>query len=351
ALLRKNPEVLVATPGRLLELVKLGATDFSGLDILILDEADRMLELGLGEDVLAIAETCYAQRQTLLFSATLEQRGLKHLISQVMQGQPAEEIAVREKSNQIQQEIILADDVKHKERLLVALLAKSNFTKAVIFANTKVKAAQLDGLLRYNKHTVSALHGDMTQDQRKRSLDIFRQDRTRLLVATDVAARGLDIEGVDLVINFDMAHSGDDYIHRIGRTGRAESEGRAVSFIAAPDWNLMSSIERYLQVAIERVTLLGLVAEYEGAERVKPSGKAAGTKKKKTDSASDKRKADAKTNAPKVKVRDRDKKNVGKRRAPSDKSEVAKPVNNAPIDGFAPMKRKAVARDTLGDEE
>lgn len=346
ALLRKNPEVLVATPGRLLELVKLGATDFSGLDILILDEADRMLELGLGEDVLAIAETCYAQRQTLLFSATLEQRGLKHLIAQVMQGKPAEEIAVREKSNQIQQEIILADDVKHKERLLVALLAKSDFTKAVIFANTKVKAAQLDGLLRYNKHTVSALHGDMTQDQRKRSLDVFRQDRTRLLVATDVAARGLDIEGVDLVINFDMAHSGDDYIHRIGRTGRADNSGRAVSFIAAPDWNLMSSIERYLKVSFVRISLPGLVAAYEGPKKIKSSGKAAASKKRKPSSA--KSSPDAKTKV-REKVREKNKKNVGKRRAPV----AVQHPQSAPelADGFAPLKKKRISKPDLGDEE
>lgn len=353
ALLRKNPEIVVATPGRLVEHIAHKSTDFSGVEFLVLDEADRMLEMGLQEDVLRISNECAPERQTLLFSATLEQRGLRHLIKQVMQERPAEELVIEEEPNRIQQQIVLADDVKHKEKLLVALLARSTFTKAVIFTNTKAKAAQLDGFLRYHQYSVSGLHGDMTQDQRKRSLDIFRQNRTRLLVATDVAARGLDIDGVDLVINFDMAQSGDDYIHRIGRTGRAESEGRAVSFIAAPDWNLMSSIERYLQVAFERITLPGLVAEYEGPKKVKSSGKAAGAKKKKTDSVADKRKADAKGNAPKVKVRERDKKNVGKRRAPSDKPESTEPIpiNNAPIDGFAPMKRKSVARDTLGDEE
>lgn len=351
ALLRKNPEIVVATPGRLVEHIAHKSTDFSGVEFLVLDEADRMLELGLQEDVLRIANECAPERQTLLFSATLEQRGLRHLIKQVMQERPAEELAIEEEPNRIQQQIVLADDVKHKEKLLVALLARSTFTKAVIFTNTKAKAAQLDGFLRYHQYSVSGLHGDMTQDQRKRSLDIFRQNRTRLLVATDVAARGLDIDGVDLVINFDMAQSGDDYIHRIGRTGRAESEGRAVSFIAAPDWNLMSSIERYLQIAFERITLPGLVAEYEGPKKVKSSGKAAGTKKKKADSPADKRKADAKANAPKVKVRERDKKNVGKRRAPSDKSESAEAVSSAPIDGFAPMKRKSIAPDTLGDDE
>ena len=347
ALLRKNPEVLVATPGRLVEHIRHKSTDFSGLEILVLDEADRMLDMGLSEDVLAIAETCYPQRQNLLFSATLEQRGLRHLIKQVMQEQSAEEIAIEDTDNRIQQQIVLADDDKHKEKLLLALLARSSYEKAIVFTNTKIKAAQLDGLLRYNKYSISALHGDMTQDQRKRSLDIFRLGHTRILVATDVAARGLDVEGVDLVINIDMAQSGDDYTHRIGRTGRAEKSGRAVSLIAASEWNLMSSIERYLKVSFERLTLPGLVASYTGPKKVKASGKASGTKKKKP----------VDTKAPvanKVKVRERDKKNVGKRRAPTaNPTRTDEPINPLKTigDGFAPLRRKRTDTHDLGDED
>lgn len=347
ALLRKNPEILVATPGRLLELIRVKSTDFSGLEVLILDEADRMLDMGLSEDVLAINAACSPQHQTLLFSATLEQRGLRHLIKQVMQDQPAEEITIEDTDNRIQQQIILADDDKHKEKLLVALLARSAYDKAIVFTNTKVKAAQLDGLLRYNKYSISALHGDMTQDQRKRSLDIFRQGHTRILVATDVAARGLDIEGVDLVINVDMAQSGDDYTHRIGRTGRAEKSGRAVSLIAANEWNLMSSIERYLKANFERITIPGLVGSYTGPKKVKASGKASGTKKKKP--------ADTKTPvATKVKIRERDKKNVGKRRAPSaNPAAINEAVSPEKMigDGFAPLRRKRTNAADLGDED
>ena len=347
ALLRKNPEVLVATPGRLVEHIRHKSTDFSGLEILVLDEADRMLDMGLSEDVLAIAETCYPQRQNLLFSATLEQRGLRHLIKQVMQEQSAEEIAIEDTDNRIQQQIVLADDDKHKEKLLLALLARSSYEKAIVFTNTKIKAAQLDGLLRYNKYSISALHGDMTQDQRKRSLDIFRLGHTRILVATDVAARGLDVEGVDLVINIDMAQSGDDYTHRIGRTGRAEKSGRAVSLIAASEWNLMSSIERYLKVSFERLTLPGLVDRYTGPKKVKASGTASGTKKKKP----------VDTKAPvanKVKVRERDKKNVGKRRAPTaNPTRTDEPINPLKTigDGFAPLRRKRTDTHDLGDED
>jgi ATP-dependent RNA helicase SrmB len=312
ALLRKNPEVIVATPGRLAELIAHKATDFSNLKFLILDEADRMLELGLNEDVLVIAGECAAERQTLLFSATMEQKGLRHLIKEVMLGE-AEHIHIEETANAITQQMVLADDVKHKEKLLVTLLEKTSYQKVVIFTNTKIKAAQLDGILRYNKYRVSALHGDIVQDQRKIALDLFRQGKTQILVATDVAARGLDIAGVDLIVNFDMPHSGDEYLHRIGRTGRANTEGKAISFVSSNDWNLAKGIERYLNISFEQISFAGVVAKYQGPHKIKSSGKATGTKNK--TSVNDKKISSVKE--PKIKVRDKVKKNLGKRRAPS----------------------------------
>lgn len=329
AMLRKNPEIIVGTPGRLAEHVTHKSTDFTGLDFLILDEADRMLEMGLSEDVMAIAKTCSEQRQTLLFSATLEPQGIRHLIKQVVLGE-SEEIVVNEVANAIEQQMILADDVKHKEKLLAALLEKSAFEKVVVFTNTKAKAVQLDNLLRYHKHRVSALHGDITQDQRRISLDFFRQGKTQVLVATDVAARGLDIPGVDLVVNFDMAYSGDEYLHRIGRTGRADAEGRAVSFVSANDWNLTKGIERYLDTTFEIISIPGLVGHYKGPEKTKSSGKAVGTKKKTGD------KKTSATKDTKVKVRAKDKKNIGKRRAPTAKPEPSVDFG----DGFSAFKKK-----------
>lgn len=331
AVLRKNPEIVVGTPGRLAEHIAHKSTEFSGLEVLVLDEADRMLEMGLHEDVLKIADTCATQRQTLLFSATLEVKGLRHLIAQVVLGD-AKEIHVDEAPNRIIQQMILADDVKHKEKLLIELLAKAAYEKVIVFTNTKIKAAQLDGLLRYSKYRVSALHGDVTQDQRKIALDLFRQGKTQVLVATDVAARGLDIPGVDLVINFDMAHSGDEYVHRIGRTGRADAEGRAVSLVSAADWNLTKGIERYLRVEFEKIALPGLTASYKGPDKTKSSGKAVGTKKKESTK-------DKKPSVEKVKVRERDKKNIGKRRAPSAAPDATQ-VPSVVVDGFAPPKKK-----------
>lgn len=342
AMLRKNPEIVVGTPGRLAEHVAHKSTEFSGLEFLVLDEADRMLDMGLSEDVLRITATCREERQTLLFSATMEQKGLRHLIKQVILGE-AQEIYIDEKPNAIIQQMMLADDYKHKEKLLIALLEKATFEKAIIFTNTKARATQLDNFLRYNKYKVSCLHGDITQDQRKITLDHFRQGRTQLLVATDVAARGLDIPGVELVVNIDVAHSGDEYLHRIGRTGRADAEGRAVTMVDAKEWNLCKSIERYLSVDFETIGMPGLKGKYQGPDKVKASGKAAGTKKKTV--------KDEKTDAkkPKVKVRERDKKNIGNRRVPTAVKEAAKNVQV--VDGFAPPKKKVSKNpDDAGDE-
>jgi superfamily II DNA/RNA helicase len=233
----------------------------------------------------------------------------------------------------------LADDYKHKEKLLIALLQKSTFEKAIIFTNTRIKATQLDNLLRYNKFRVGTLHGDITQDQRKITLDHFRQGRTTVLVATDVAARGLDIPGVELVVNMDMAYSGDEYLHRIGRTGRADQEGRAVSLVDAKEWNLAKGIERYLGTTFETITMPGLKGKYQGPDKTKSSGKSVGAKKKAT--VKDK-KTDSK--APKVKVRERDKKNIGNRRVPTA-------LKTAPsLDGFAPPKKKVSKQVEDSDE-
>lgn len=338
AMLRKNPEIVVGTPGRLGEHISHKSTEFSGLEFLVLDEADRMLDMGLSDDVLKITNTCRTERQTFLFSATMEQKGLRHLIKQVILGE-AEEIYIDEKPNAITQQMLLADDYKHKEKLLVALLQKSTFEKVIIFTNTKLKASQLDNLLRYNKFRVGTLHGDITQDQRKITLDHFRQGRTTVLVATDVAARGLDIPGVELVVNMDMAYSGDEYLHRIGRTGRADNEGRAVSLVDAKEWNLTKGIERYLGATFELITMPGLKGKYQGPDKTKSSGKSVGTKKKTT--TKDKKED---TKAPKVKVRERDKKNIGNRRVPTALKAAAE------VDGFAPPKKKITKQVDDNDE-
>lgn len=339
ALLRKNPEMIIATPGRLAEHIAHKSTDFSGLEILILDEADRMMDMGLHEDLLKIVAQCSSQKQTLLFSATLEQKNLRQLIQDVMGDKKFEKIVIDDAPNPIDHKMVLSDGNPHKNKLLLATLQHTPHKKAIVFANTRARVDELNLLLRKHEYAVSLLHGDVTQDERKKALDRFRDNKTTVLVATDVAARGLDIEAVELVINIDMAYSGDEYLHRVGRTGRAGQSGLAISFVTAKDWNLTKGIERYLGIQMDLVQVPGITAVYKGPEKIKASGKAVGIKKKTVD----KPKAPEK----KVKERLRDKKNVGKRRQPSDVT-----IENKNPDGFAPPKKKLVKKlDQLDDLE
>ena len=328
-MLRKNPEILIATPGRLLEHMGRKEVDLSDLEVLVLDEADRMLDMGFSEDVLQIESACKKDRQTLLFSATLKQKGMRHMIKQVLKEQHETLLlsTAQDQHGSIRQQIMLADDPAHKIRIVTWLLKHEKFQKAIIFTNTREQTNALNTMLRKEQDLrVSALHGEMIQPDRNRVMMLLREGKVNILVATDVAARGLDIQGVDLVINLDMARNGDDYVHRIGRTGRAGQEGTAISLIGPNEWNLMSAIERYLQVRFERKTEKAVTGSYKGPKKVKASGKAAGSKKKKKTVD----KAGGKT-ALKKKVRPK------KRKAPAAGGEK-KPVG---VDtGFEPPKRR-----------
>lgn len=282
ATLRKNPEVLIATPGRLVEHIEKGNTDFSDLEMLVLDEADRMLDMGFAIDMNTIADVCNKQRQNLLFSATLNHQQLGLISAQFADPECIEVGSFKEPIDTIQQQLILADDVKHKEKLVVALLETEQPTKVFIFCNTRVQCQQLSNLLRYKKYRVNFIHGEIRQNDRKQILNQFRLGGLDVLVATDLAARGLDVDDVDLVINFSIAQSGDDHVHRVGRTGRAGNKGKAVTLITGSEWNQMSSIERYLKFRFEHRVMAGLKARYTGPKKLKASGKAAGAKKKST---------------------------------------------------------------------
>ena len=323
ALLRKNPEIVVSSPGRLLELISHKAADLTDLEVLVLDEADRMLDMGMADDVLQIADACNRQRQTLLFSATLSPRGLKDVIERVMREPLTLEVnSLRQQQRHIHQQRVLTDDAEHKSKLLAAILDKETFHKALIFANTRSQVQKLYGYLHYKGINTGVLHGDMGQDERNHVMNRYRRDQIQVLVATDVAARGLDVEGVELVINFDLARNPEDYIHRIGRTGRAGKDGRAISFITPYDWNLMVRIENFIHTQFEPLKVAGLQARFKGPKKIKSSGKVAGTKKKKLDKK-----------AGKSKNRLRDKKNIGK---PKTKTKIDLGDGMAP----APIKKK-----------
>ncbi|MDO9103849.1 MAG: DEAD/DEAH box helicase [Methylovulum sp.] len=316
--LRRNAEIIVATPGRLLELIQQDAADFSHLQVLVLDEADRMLDMGFSEDVLNIAEHCNKQRQTLLFSATLTHYGVIKMADKVLKNHKTVALnTLHDGHNNIQQQIVLADDNDHKQKLLAWLLLNDRYDKALIFTNTRLRANELQAPLQAQNLRVGVLHGDMEQRERNRIMALFRDGIVNILVSTDLAARGLDVKGVNLVINFDVPRNGIDYIHRIGRTGRADEQGLAVALVKSTEWNLMAGIQRFLKQKFERRTIKEQEGNYKGPKKLKSSGKAAGSKLKREPK---------KVAAEKVKIRDRDKKNIGKRRAPSNPSEL-KPSN------------------------
>ena len=281
ATLRKDPEVLIATPGRLVDHIEKGTTEFRHLEVMVLDEADRMLDMGFAIDMNTIASSCNSERQNLLFSASLKHEGLGK-ISKSFRDPVAIAVGTpNEEHRDIQQQLVLADTIKHKEQLVAALVDEEQANKTLIFCNTRLQCQQLSHLLRYKKMKAGYIHGDISQNDRKQVMNQFRQGGITVLVATDVAARGLDIKGVDLVINFNIAQSGDDHLHRVGRTGRAGEQGKAITLIDSNEWNQMSSIERYLKFRFVQRVVKGLKADYSGPKKLKKSGKAAGSKKKK----------------------------------------------------------------------
>jgi len=283
AAIRRNPEVIIATPGRLVEHIEKGSVDFTELEVLVLDEADRMLDMGFAEDMDTIAKVCASERQNLLFSATLRHRGFSR-IQQFMKD--PERIRVDSMSvghSQIVQQIVLADDDRHKENIVAALVTEESAEKVFVFCNTRAQSQKVSNILRSKKMKVAYIHGEVSQSDRKQVMNRFRAGQLQVLVATDVAARGLDIDDVELVVNYNVAHSGDDHVHRIGRTGRAGKEGKAVTLVDATEWNQMSSIERYLKIRFQVRKIEGLKAKYTGPKKLKNSGKAAGPKKKKND--------------------------------------------------------------------
>lgn len=257
-LLSQPLDILVATPGRLLDHMERGRIDMSRLQMLILDEADRMLDMGFMPDVERICGALPKERQTLLFSATLE-GSVSRIAQQFLRNPKQVQVAAqKEKHANIEQRLHFVDDLSHKNKLLEHLLIAPDVNQAIVFTSTKRHADLLAEDLYAAGHKSAALHGDMTQGARNRTLTKLRRGDVRVLVATDVAARGIDVQGISHVINFDLPKFAEDYVHRIGRTGRAGNTGIAVSLASHVDRHQVRKIEQFTGQKLQPTVIEGL---------------------------------------------------------------------------------------------
>ena len=255
---RKPVDVAIATPGRLKDHLDRGSMDLGRVELLVLDEADRMLDMGFQEEIDAILVRTPKERQTLLFSATLH-GVVGRLAARVTQN--PKRIAVgrpEETKPDITQHALIADNHEHKSLMLDSLLREVEVDQALVFTATKRSAAELTKSLVMKGFTAGALHGDMHQGERTRTLNRVRDRSMRVLVATDVAARGIDVPGINLVVNYDAPRQAEDYVHRIGRTGRAGRAGIAVTFLGHQDRNLVKNIERFTGNKVTLMVIEGL---------------------------------------------------------------------------------------------
>jgi superfamily II DNA/RNA helicase len=244
--LGQSPDMIIATPGRLLDHLDRGRINLSHLELLVLDEADRMLDMGFIDDVKRIADAIPEDAQQLLFAATVD-GAMTKLAREFMRNPERVQVSPGKITHdKIEQRLHLTDDLQHKNRLLQHLCADTAVTKAIIFSATKRDADTLARDLNRQGHAAAALHGDMTQYARNRTMLNMRRGKIRLLVATDVAARGIDVTGISHIINFDLPRFAEDYVHRIGRTGRAGESGIAISFASRADLPYLDRIQRYI---------------------------------------------------------------------------------------------------------
>lgn len=310
----ENQDIVVATTGRLLQYIKEENFDCRAVETLVLDEADRMLDMGFAQDIETIAAETRWRKQTLLFSATLEGEAIKDFAERIL-NEPIEIEAdpARRERKKIQQWYYRADDIKHKTALLIHLMKQPEVTRSVVFVRKRERVHELCGWLREAGINTSYLEGELVQAKRNEAIKRVAEGRVNVLVATDIAARGIDIDDVSHVFNFDMPVTADTYLHRIGRTGSAGKKGIAISLVEAHDNMLLGRIIRYIKEPLKARTVdqLRPVTRAPNEKlRGKPSKKVLAKRKQ----LKEKEKLEEK---PRVKERHRDAKNVGKRRKPT----------------------------------
>lgn len=259
--LRSGSDIVVATPGRLLDHMGRGDAKLSTVEYLVLDEVDRMLDMGFLPDVRKIVEACPKSRQTLLYSATLPEE-IERLAAWCLRNPVKIEVGARRSPAETVQHAIYPVASDQKFDLLKALLARTDYDSVLVFARTKDGADRIARQLKAEKHSVAVLHSNRTQTERVEALEGFKNGKYEVMVATDIAARGIDVAGVSHVINFDVPQHPEDYVHRIGRTGRAQSVGDAFTIMVAEDLPHVKAIERFIGQKLPRMKLEGFPYVY-----------------------------------------------------------------------------------------
>ena len=254
--LQKGADIVIATPGRLLSLMNIYNIDFSGVKYFILDEADRMLDMGFYDDIMAVVNRLPKDRQTIMFSATMP-TNIRKMAKAIMNNPAEVQIAVSRPPESIRQ---MAVDIyeAQKTEFLVQKFRSSGvqeLKKVIVFVGKKQKVKELARTLRANHIDARAMHSDLEQKERDEVMLDFRNNKVDVLVATDIVSRGIDVDDIPLVINYDVPHDAEDYVHRIGRTARAENKGEAITLVSPEDKHFFNKIERFLQKSIERLPL------------------------------------------------------------------------------------------------
>ncbi|MGD9560811.1 MAG: DEAD/DEAH box helicase [Pyrinomonadaceae bacterium] len=268
--LKKGVNILIATPGRLIDFMEQGLVNFKTLTTLVLDEADRMLDMGFLPAIKRIVKACPEKRQTLFFSATMAGE-IEHIAHQIVKDPTYVEVSPRGKAAVTIEQKAYPVAHQFKVSLLLDLLGKEDLERVLIFTRTKRGADRIAHILDKQDHKSNRIHGDRSQSQREAALAGFKSGRTRILVATDVAARGIDIDAVSHVINYDVPVAPEDYVHRIGRTGRAGNKGQAITFFTLAEEHSMRAIEKLTGQQVERVFL----PDFGGSQPVEAASKSA----------------------------------------------------------------------------
>ena len=254
--LKAGIDIVIATPGRLLEHLEQGNIKLSGVEFLVLDEADRMLDMGFISDVNTFIEKTPKKRQTFLFSATISQ-AVKELAHKLLNNHQLVSVAKQNAIAETVEHIVYPVGEHQKAELFIELLNQHNWFKVIVFTSTKAQADELMTKLKPLKIKTALCHGDKSQGSRRRAIADFKADKVQVLIATEVAARGLDIKNLDHVVNYNLPYLAEDYVHRIGRTGRAGNQGQAISFVSREEERALSNIEKIIGERITRIKLPG----------------------------------------------------------------------------------------------